>query len=225
MFSWVDLGDGESFDAPSRRERMTRDQVLARGVTERAVLDALNEVPRHRFVPPALVVQAYEDHPVAIGHGQTISQPYIVGYMLALVARPGMRALEIGTGCGYQAAVLSRLATEVHTVEIVPELAARAARRLDALGFKNVTVHVGDGAEGWKEAAPYDAIVVSCGAPRVPRALVEQLAPGGRLICPIGDPSTKQQLVLVEKDMTGRTSLRPLIAVRFVPLTGPSGAV
>jgi protein-L-isoaspartate(D-aspartate) O-methyltransferase len=220
----IELTDGEAFDPVRRRERMVEEQIASRGVVDADTLRAMRDVPRHRFVPPELVANAYEDRPLAIGHGQTISQPYIVAYMTAAIARPGARILEVGTGCGYQAAVLARIAREVHTVEIVPELARTAATRLARLGYSNVFVHAGDGALGWKEGAPYDGIVVSCGAPEIPPALLGQLAPRGRLICPVGRPGDRQELVIAEKDRDGEVTTWPTIGVRFVPLTGPSGA-
>jgi protein-L-isoaspartate(D-aspartate) O-methyltransferase len=220
----LEWSDGEAFDPARRREAMVAEQIAARGVADAEVLRALRSVPRHRFVPRDLIANAHEDRPLAIGHGQTISQPYIVGYMTAQAAvRAGSRVLEVGTGCGYQAAVLARIAREVHTLEIVPELARAAAERLARLGFANIFVHAGDGALGWTPRAPYDSIIVSCGAPRVPPALVAQLAPRGRLICPVSTKPDHQELVVIEKDERGATTEWPTIAVRFVPLTGPSG--
>ena len=224
MQPWIDVTDGEAFDPVRRRDRMVEEQIASRGVDQPDTLRALREVPRHRFVPPELVASAYEDRPLGIGHGQTISQPYIVGYMTAAVARPGARVLEVGTGCGYQAAVLSRIVREVHTIEIVPALARAAAERLARLGYASVIVHAGDGALGWMEGAPYDAILVSCGAPDIPPALLQQLARGGRLICPVGPARDRQELVVAAKDQTGAVTTWPTIGVRFVPLTGPSGA-
>jgi protein-L-isoaspartate(D-aspartate) O-methyltransferase len=225
MLSQFDLGDGDSFDPVRRRELMVLEQIVKRGVVDPEVLRAMRSVPRHRFVPRDQVAQAHEDRPLAIGHGQTISQPYIVAYMTAqLGLRPRARVLEVGTGCGYQAAILARVAREVHTIEIVPELARAASERLARLGFRNISVHAGDGALGWPLAAPFDAIIVSCGAPALPTALVDQLAPGGRLVCPVGRSRDRQDLVLVEKDDKGRTKTWPTIPVRFVPLTGPSGS-
>ncbi len=225
MRSLFELGDGDSYDPTRRRERMVAEQIAHRGVLDEDVLRAMRSVPRHRFVPRDQVAQAHEDRPLAIGHGQTISQPFIVAYMTAqLGLRRDSRVLEVGTGCGYQAAILARLAGEVHTVEIVPALARQASERLARLGFANVSVHAGDGAIGWPAAAPFDAIIVSCGAPEIPPALVAQLAPRGRLVCPVGRSHDKQDLVLVEKDERGRTKRWPTIAVRFVPLTGPSGS-
>jgi protein-L-isoaspartate(D-aspartate) O-methyltransferase len=225
MLPVFDWNDGETFDPARRRDRMVEEQIAPRGVVDPEVLRAVRSVPRHRFVPADLVAHAYEDRPLSIGHGQTISQPYIVAYMIAQVqVRRSSRVLEVGTGCGYLAAILGRMAHQVHTVEIVPELARAAADRLARLGFSNVAVHACDGALGWPAGGPYDAVIVSCGAPALPPALVDQLAPGGRLICPIGSERDRQELVMVEKDARGATSTRPLIAVRFVPLPGPSGA-
>jgi protein-L-isoaspartate(D-aspartate) O-methyltransferase len=224
VFPLTDTQDGDHLPLRQRQDRMVDEQIVARGIFDEEVVRALRRVPRHRFVPVALVPSAHEDRPLGIGHGQTISQPYIVAYMTSrLGLRPNARVLEVGTGCGYQAAVLAQLASEVYSVEIVPELAVRAADRLAALGYHNVRVKHGDGALGWPEHAPYDGILVTCGAPAIPPALVEQLAPGGRLICPVGATPDKQALVLVEKDPRGHTIEWPTIAVRFVPLTGPHG--
>jgi protein-L-isoaspartate(D-aspartate) O-methyltransferase len=225
MRSIFELGDGDSYDPARRRERMVAEQIAHRGVLDEDVLRAMRSVPRHRFVPRDQVAQAHEDRPLAIGHGQTISQPFIVAYMTAqLGIRRDSRVLEVGTGCGYQAAILARLGGEVHTIEIVPQLARQASDRLARLGIVNVSVHAGDGALGWPPGAPFDAIIVSCGAPEIPPALVAQLAPGGRLVCPVGRSHDRQELILVEKDGSGRTKRSPTIAVRFVPLTGPSGS-
>ena len=185
------------------------------------VMAALGAVPRHAFVPEEERVSAYLDEPLPIGHGQTISQPYIVALMTDLLElKPGDRVLEVGAGSGYQAAVLAQLAKSVHTVEIVPELARACRERLARLGFANVTVHEGDGAAGLAAEAPFDAILVAAAARRVPRALVAQLKPGGRLAVPLGEPGATQQLVVVAKDARGEISARPVLPVRFVPLTG-----
>lgn len=225
MIPLFDTQDGSALPLTRRQDRMVDEQIVARGVLDPDVVRAMRRVPRHRFVSDDLVPHAHEDRPLPIGYGQTISQPFIVAYMTSrLGVRPGARALDVGTGCGYQAAVLAQLAREVYTVEIVPELAAQAADRLAVLGCHNVHVRSGDGALGWPEAAPFDAIIVSCGAPRIPPALLEQLAPGGRLICPVGATTDAQSLVVVEKDPRGRMVEWPTIAVRFVPLTGPSGS-
>jgi len=200
------------------RERMVEEQIEARGVRSSRVLAALREVPRHEFVPLEERDRAYEDRPLPIGHGQTISQPYIVAVMTELLDLSGdERVLEIGTGSGYQAAVLGRLAREVYTIEIVPELARRAEVDLRRLGFANVHVRDGDGYRGWPEHAPFDAIVVTAAPEHVPQPLVDQLAVGGRLVVPVGDVS--QDLVLITRDADGVREQR-LLGVRFVPMTG-----
>jgi protein-L-isoaspartate(D-aspartate) O-methyltransferase len=225
VFPLFDTQDGGSLPLTQRQDRMVDDQIVARGIFDEEVIRALRRVPRHRFVPEPLVPSAHEDRPLAIGHGQTISQPFIVAYMTSrLGIRPSSRILEVGTGSGYQAAVLAQLVSEVYTIEIVPELAEQVAHRLARLGCHNIHVRQGDGAVGWPEVAPFDGILVTCGAPSIPPALVDQLAPGGRLICPVGSSPEKQALILVEKDRSGRTIEWPTIAVRFVPLTGPHGA-
>jgi protein-L-isoaspartate(D-aspartate) O-methyltransferase len=186
-----------------------------------AVLAAMARVPRHRFVPTAQVPHAYENRPLAIGYGQTISQPYIVALMTTL-ARPRKQdaVLEIGTGSGYQAAVFAELAGSVHTIEIVEPLARDAQRRLRALGYRNVRTRIGDGYYGWPEAGPFDAIVVTAAAGSVPPPLLRQLKPGGRMVIPVGSSFFTQTLMLVEKDAAGRLRSRQLLPVRFVPLTG-----
>ena len=200
------------------RERMVAEQVAARGVKDPLTLAALRKVPRHLFVPEASRAQAYDDHPLPIGHDQTISQPYIVGFMTeALHLTGGETVLEVGTGCGYQAAVLASIAARVFTVEIVPPLAEESARRLRALGYVNVEVRAGDGYVGWAEAAPFDAIIVTAAAPRVPEMLKAQLKDGGRLIVPVGDEA--QELVVVVR-RGERYDERRVLPVRFVPMTG-----
>jgi protein-L-isoaspartate(D-aspartate) O-methyltransferase len=185
----------------------------------KAVLDAMGAVPRHEFVPAALCSRAYENNPLPIGYGQTISQPSIVALMAELLRiAPGDTVLEIGTGSGYQAAVLAQLGAVVHSIEIVPELADDAAQRLARLGYDRVTVHVGDGYAGLPRLAPFHAILVTAAPPEVPAALVEQLAPGGRLVLPVGQPHADQQLMVIEKDAAGGTNSRRILPVRFVPL-------
>lgn len=199
-----------------KRDDMINDQIIRRGVKDAAVLDAMRVVERHRFVAEDQQELAYEDHPLPIGMGQTISQPYIVAYMTELLAlKPGDRVLEIGTGCGYQAAVLAEIAGQVYSVEIVPDLAASAARRLKRLGYDNVIVRQGDGYLGWPEHAPYDAIVVTAAPPEVPQALVEQLKTGGRLVVPVG---TDSQHILLITRTPGGVDTKTLIPVRFVPM-------
>jgi protein-L-isoaspartate(D-aspartate) O-methyltransferase len=185
------------------------------------VLAVMAGIPRHRFVPEAQQAHAYEDRPLPIGYGQTISQPYIVALMTDLLAVPaGGRVLEIGTGSGYQAAVLAPLAGHVYTIEIVPPLAEQAGRRLVELGFANVSVRQGDGYYGWEEQAPFDGIVVTAAASHIPPPLVRQLKPGGRMVIPVGAQFFVQELLMVEKSAAGEVATRHLLPVRFVPLTG-----
>lgn len=206
------------------RKRMVATQIEARGITDPLVLEAMRTVPRERFVPTALAKFAYDDGPLPIGQGQTISQPYIVAVMAqAARLKPGARALEIGTGSGYGAAVLSRIAGEVYTVERVEVLAEEARDRLAELGYANVHVLAGDGSLGWAEDAPYDAIVVTAGGPRVPRALLSQLALGGRLIMPVGPISRHQRLVRVTRTDEHEYQYEDLEEVAFVPLIGAEG--
>jgi protein-L-isoaspartate(D-aspartate) O-methyltransferase len=200
------------------RARMVETQIAARGVSDPRVLEAMRKVERHRFVPEALRGEAHGDFPLPIGHGQTISQPYIVALMTELArVRPGDRVLEIGTGSGYQAAILATLAREVYSIEIVEPLAREASERLARLGYRNVTVRAGDGYRGWPDKAPFDAIVVTAAPPRIPEPLLEQLAVGGRLVAPVGED--EQDLVLVEKTEQGLRQRR-VVPVRFVPMTG-----
>lgn len=199
--------------------RYTREMTGLEGVSER-VLAAMAGIPRHRFVPDGLESRAYDNGPLPIGHGQTISQPYIVALMTELL-RPDPDAviLEVGTGSGYQAAVLARLARQVYSLEIVPLLAAAAAQRLQQLGVSNVAVRQGDGYGGWPEYAPYDGIIVTAAAPNVPPPLLQQLRPGGRLVIPVGEPNAEQELLLLEKDARGAISEQLILPVAFVPLT------
>lgn len=200
---------------------MVREQIVERGIQDQSVLGAMLAVPRHLFVPDEHRDRAYGDHPLPIGHGQTISQPYIVAFMTELLdLEPGDRVLEVGTGSGYQAAVASMLADSVFSVEIVPELAADAETRLERLGFRDVRVRNGDGYFGWEEHAPYDAIFVTAAAGHVPPPLVQQLVPGGRMAIPVGGPFQVQNLVLVEKAADGGVTTRSVLPVQFVPLTG-----
>ena len=203
---------------------MVSDQIEARGVTSPAVLSALRRIPRHLFVSEALIPRAHEDNPLAIGEHQTISQPYIVALMTQ-VANPDRdtRVLEIGTGSGYQAAVLASLAGWVYTVEFIENLARRAHATLSQLGFDNISQRIGDGWHGWKEQSPFDIIVVTCGALEIPPLLLAQLAPGGRLVVPVGEVQERQDLLLVTKDAQGRVEQRSLLPVRFVPLVRPAG--
>ena len=207
-----------------RRAAMVREQIEARGVRDARVLQAMRELPRERFVRPGWEAEAYDDNPLPIAAGQTISQPYIVAFMSeALQLRGGERVLEIGTGSGYAAAVLGRLAKEVHTVERHAVLADGAAAVLSALGADNVQVHTADGTLGWPAAAPYDAIVVTAAGPEVPVALLAQLAVGGRLVMPVGEREGAQWLLRVTRVNEHETRREELMGVRFVPLTGAQG--
>ncbi len=202
------------------RLAMVEEQIRQRGVADASVLEVMRRVPRHRFVPPQYVDAAYADHPLPIGYGQTISQPYIVALMTeSLRAGPGSRVLEIGTGSGYQAAVLAELGVAVYTVEIVPELARQAAGRLQELGYAQVKVQNADGYFGWPEHAPYDTIIVTAAPDHLPPPLVGQLKEGGRLVIPIGPTGSYQTLWLFEK-RGGELRATNLGDVRFVPLTG-----
>jgi protein-L-isoaspartate(D-aspartate) O-methyltransferase len=212
--------DEDAYD--EARRRMVEEQLRARDIEDSRVLAAMGRVPRHLFVPAALRFRAYADHPLPIGNGQTISQPYIVALMTELAeVEPDDVVLEIGTGSGYQAAVLSQIAREVATIEIVPELAETARARLAELGYENVTVRTGDGYLGWKEKAPFDAILVTAAAPEVPPPLVEQLAPGAILVIPVGPQSQIQSLLRIEKAADGTTVTRDVLPVVFVPLVRP----
>jgi protein-L-isoaspartate(D-aspartate) O-methyltransferase len=202
------------------RLRMVAEQIEARGVREPRLLEALRTVPRHAFVPAARAGEAYADRAVPIGHGATISQPYVVAVMTEQAAvREGARVLEVGTGSGYQAAVLAALGAEVYTIEIVEPLARRALASLRAAGFPGVHVRVGDGYRGWPEAAPFDAILVTAAAPRVPEPLLAQLAVGGRLVIPVDGEGGAQELQVHERTASGVT-VRRVLGVRFVPMTG-----
>ncbi|MGH8650524.1 MAG: protein-L-isoaspartate(D-aspartate) O-methyltransferase [Burkholderiales bacterium] len=206
------------------RARMVEEQLVRRGITDERVLAAMRRVPRHLFVPPQLTGDAYADHPLPIGSGQTISQPYIVAFMTeALGLRGGESVLEIGTGSGYQAALLAELAGTVYTIEIVEPLAREAAERLKRLGYGNVVTQSGDGYRGWPEHAPFDAIMVTAAPREVPQPLIDQLKPGGRLVVPVGGQAAGQSLLLIEKQPDGRITRRNILAVRFVPLTDKSG--
>ena len=205
-----------------QREKMVKQQIERRGVKDPSVLKAMRTVERHLFVPPGNAAQAYNDRPLPIGYGQTISQPFIVAYMTEVIGpKPHYKVLEIGTGSGYQAAVLAGLVKEVYTIEIVPELGNAAAARLKKLGYGNVHVKVGDGYHGWKEHGPYDAIVVTAAAEFIPPPLREQLKEDGKMIIPVGSPFMTQSLMLVEKKGK-RTVTRNLMPVVFVPFTRKS---
>lgn len=193
--------------------------IRSQGVSDSATLGALRAVPRHEFVPERYRDRAYGDHPLPIGHGQTISQPYIVAYMTEMLnLDPGAQVLEVGTGSGYQAAVLAELGCEVYTIEIFEALAESAWQRLRRLGYDGIDVRHADGHHGWSEAAPFDAIVVTAAAGYIPPALVEQLRPGGRMLIPVGSVYGVQNLILVRKGEDGEVTTRNLLPVRFVPM-------
>ncbi len=188
---------------------------------DEATLAAMRKVPRHEFVSQELQAKAYDNRPLPIGYGQTISQPFIVAFMTDLLRlKPGDSVLEVGTGSGYQAAILAELAKSVYTIEIIPELAKEASERLRRLGYGNVETRIGDGHYGWPEHAPFDAIIVTAAPTQIPSPLVEQLKPGGRMVIPVGGRFMMQYLVLVEKEQHGKASMRELLPVEFVPLTG-----
>ena len=196
---------------------MVAEQIRARGVRDPRVLDALTRVPRHLFIPEASGTDAYGDYPVPIGFGQTISQPYIVGYMTeALRLEPGHRVLEIGAGCGYQTAVLAELAGDVYSIELIPELAARAHGMIDRLEYTNVHIRAGDGYEGWPEEAPFDRVLGAAAADHVPSALIDQLVEGGLIVMPIG--GMFEQELLVQKKTGGHVTTLAALPVRFVPM-------
>jgi protein-L-isoaspartate(D-aspartate) O-methyltransferase len=203
----------------ARRREMVRTQIADRGVSDTLVLRAMRTVPRHRFVPADLMSDAYDDHPLPIGYHQTISQPYIVAFMTELLrVRKGMKVLEIGTGSGYQAAILAELVDTVFTIEIVRELAAIARERFRELGYRNIVAKAGDGYAGWPEHAPFDAIIVTAAVNHIPRPLIDQLADGGRMVLPEGEPYGAQSLVTVRKS-GANLIVEDVLPVRFVPLT------
>jgi len=219
LFALVAAGAPLAADDPAAaRQRMVTEQIASRGVSDARVLAAMRKVPRHEFVPEAMRASAYDDTPLPIDHEQTISQPYIVAMMTELAKLgPRSRVLEVGTGSGYQAAVLAEVAGEVYTIEILEPLARRAEDALRRLGYRAVHVRHGDGYRGWPDAAPFDAIVVTAAASRVPPALLAQLGEGGRLVIPVGESA---QLLEVHRRTAERIEVTPVFPVRFVPLTG-----
>lgn len=209
-------------DYNEQRERMVENQIAERGITDTRVIRAMKEVERHLFVPEIVRSRAYSDNPLPIGEGQTISQPYIVALMTEyLKLKPDMKVLEIGTGSGYQAAILAEIVSEVYTIEIVESLGTRAKKLLDSLGYDNIQVRIGNGYEGWEEHAPYDAIIVTCAPNNIPEPLKEQLAEGGRMIIPVGGRNI-QNLVLNRKKK-GRIRQQSVLPVRFVPMIDGEG--
>ncbi len=214
----------KQIDFAAQRHEMVEHQIRSRGVRDRLVLEALNNVPREVFLPDAMREFAYEDTPLPIAAGQTISQPYIVAFMIeALALEGGERVLEIGAGSGYAAAVLGKIAGEVYTVERVQELADHAKNRLEALDYRNIHVRCGDGTLGWAEHAPFDAIVVAAGGPAVPESFKAQLKIGGRLVIPVGIDSTSQELVRITRASKTEFRSEDIADVRFVPLIGKEG--
>ena len=201
------------------RQAMIENQIIDRGVSDERVIKAMNDVPRHLFVKESLRDLAYADGPLPIGHNQTISQPYIVAYMTEIL-QPDTHhiVLEVGTGSGYQAAILSKLVNHVYSIEIIPELGKEAANRLDKLGYDNVTVKIGDGYNGWEEHSPFDRIIVTAAPEQIPKKLVDQLKSGGLMVLPVGKTSFGQDMRVVKKDKTGQVTIQETIPVRFVPM-------
>jgi len=213
------LKPDREFERQDERDRMVNSQIIARGVNDENVLTAMRRVPRHLFIPFLHRGAAYDDHPLPIGCGQTISQPYIVAFMTeVLQLDENSRVLEIGTGSGYQAAVLAEITPHVYSVEIVSKLAQSVAQRFDELGYHCINAREGDGYFGWETEGPFDAIIVTAAAEHVPPPLVQQLKAGGRMCIPVGSPFYVQYLLLIEKDVKGTVTSRNLMAVRFVPL-------
>jgi protein-L-isoaspartate(D-aspartate) O-methyltransferase len=209
-------GDTERYR--ERRHRMVETQIVARGVKDEQVLQAMREVPRHLFVPERSRGSAYRDRPLSIGYGQTISQPYIVALMTELlVPKKDHVALEVGTGSGYQAAVLSRIVQSVYTIEIIPPLGKAAQKRLEEISYESVSVKIADGYFGWEEHAPFDCVIVTAASDHVPPPLIAQLKNGGRMVIPVGHPYQVQHLMLVTKSIEGEIKMRNIVPVRFVP--------
>ncbi|MGV8119488.1 MAG: protein-L-isoaspartate(D-aspartate) O-methyltransferase [Candidatus Xenobiia bacterium LiM19] len=226
LFTIVNLGcqagrhDREASSPEEMREVMVKTQLEGRGIKDKAVLEAMGRIPRHFFVPAHLSTRAYEDNPLPIGSDQTISQPYVVALMTeSLKLDKNCRVLEIGTGSGYQAAVLAKIVKEVYTIEIIRELADRAKKTLESQNYTNVTVRCGDGYSGWKERAPFDAVMVTAAAENVPQPLIDQLKPGGRLCIPVGRQGEVQALMLLTKKADGSVEKKHITSVLFVPLT------
>ncbi len=217
--NWWEEDDLSGTEFSVQREQMVQRQIERRGITDVRLLEAMRQVPRHLFVPERFQAVAYEDNPVPIGYEQTVSQPYIVAFMLEQLQLQGLESvLEVGTGSGYQAALLAHLCEKVYSVEIIPELAHRAEQLLERLGFTNVVVHCGDGYLGWPAPKAFDRIIVAAAPSHVPERLTEQLAPNGKMILPLG--AQDQRLVIISKDGSGQIARRDSVAVKFVPMTG-----
>jgi len=209
----------EEPDYLALQQKMIKEQIEGRGITNKHVLDAFLKVKRHLFVKPEFRNDAYNDSPLDIGEGQTISEPYIVAVMtLAVTPKTGKKVLEIGTGSGYHAAVLAELVKNVYTIEVIEKLGKDAEKRLDSMGYKNIKYKIGNGYEGWEQYAPYDGIIVTCSEDHIPLPLINQLAVGGKLIIPVSYTSKVQELILIEKDHNGELKKKYLIPVQFVPL-------
>lgn len=216
------VNNPQKMDYDKLRTKMVVDQIIKRGINDSRVIDAMERVERHLFVPKNLESYAYQDGPLPIGEGQTISQPYIVAFMTAILdLEPQSRVLEIGTGSGYQAAILGELCREVFSIEIVESLQERAERLLDSLGYENVTIVFGDGYLGYEKQAPYDAIIVTCSPTEIPEPLIHQLAEGGRMVIPVGEQSIKKLVLLKKKK--GRIVKQSVLPVRFVPMVDKDG--
>jgi protein-L-isoaspartate(D-aspartate) O-methyltransferase len=210
---------GDAYE--SQRRAMVEQQIKQRGITKPEVLAAMEQVPRHMFVPDSLRADAYSDRPLPLGQGRTVYQPYMVALMTSLLdLKHGDKVLEIGTGSGYQAAVLAQLVGTVCSIEVIPELARRASEVLSAEGCHNVSLRTGNGVLGWPEEAPFDAIIVTAAAPRIPPTLIEQLGPNGRMVIPVGAPHGDQELQLLKRNSAGEVTQRRVLPVAFVPLTG-----
>jgi protein-L-isoaspartate(D-aspartate) O-methyltransferase len=200
------------------RHKMVATQIAARGIKDELVLNAMRDVPRHLFVPERSRGSAYRDHPLAIGYGQTISQPYIVALMTELLKpKEDQAALEVGTGSGYQAAILSRIVKEAYTIEIIPPLGTSAEKRITEIGYKNIHIRIADGYFGWREHAPFDCVIVTAASDHIPPPLITQLKNGGRMVIPVGHPFQVQHLMLITKSMEGEIQMRDILPVRFVP--------
>ncbi|MBC8460189.1 MAG: protein-L-isoaspartate(D-aspartate) O-methyltransferase [Deltaproteobacteria bacterium] len=218
IFFTISIGASRKDLFTDLRERMVTTQIIARGIKDPKVIEAMRKVPRHLFVPENIRGRAYDDRPLPIGEGQTISQPYIVAFMTeALNLSSGDKALEIGTGSGYQAAILAEIVKEVYTIEIRPRLGETARERLKEMGYKNIFVEIGDGYKGWPEKAPFNAIIVTCAPEKIPRPLIDQLAEGGRMIIPVGEEGSIQELVLMKKEK-GMIIREEVMKVLFVPM-------
>ncbi len=215
----LDVTGQDKNDYSVQRKKMIEKQIVSRGVTDQEVITVMTNVPRHLFIDESQWPIAYSDGPLPIGHGQTISQPYIVAFMTELLQPDAHHVvLEIGTGSGYQAAVLARLVHHVYTIEIVPELGHSARQTLKRLGYENISVRIGDGYKGWPKEAPFDRIILTAAPEEVPQALVDQLKPGGRMVLPVGPRWWGQDLLVIDKDSTGEVIEKKTLPVRFVPM-------